>query len=183
MIRSEIDFCHKTNLHTCQYFCEPKQLTNNPTEMFSKSTQYALKATLYLAYRKNSGEPVGTAELAKAINAPPQFLAKTLQKLAHTGIVSSVKGSNGGVFLTKENLKTRLVDILDAISGQNGIRTCLLGTTPCDPQHPCILHKDFVKVREGLSDFFRNHTLEDFSSLNESDFQRDYNWFGGIDSP
>ena len=146
--------------------------------MFSKSTQYALKAALYLAHRQNPDEPVGTGELAKAINAPPQFLAKTLQKLVHANIISSVKGSNGGVFLTEENLGTRLVDILNEMSGQKGIKTCLLGPSACDPDHPCILHKDFVKVRESLDDFFKSHVLADFQTLSESEFQNNYNWIG-----
>jgi Rrf2 family protein len=146
--------------------------------MFSKSTQYALKAALYLAHRENPGEPVGTGELAKAINAPPQFLAKTLQKLVHANIISSVKGSNGGVFLSEENLHIKLVDILNEMSGQTGINTCLLGTSNCDPEHPCILHKDFVKVREGLNEFFQSHVLADFQALGEAEFQKRYNWIG-----
>lgn len=146
--------------------------------MFSKSTQYALKAALYLAHRKQPDAPIGTAELAKAINAPPQFLAKTLQKLVHSNIISSVKGSNGGVFLSEENLQVKLVDILNEMSGQSGIHTCLLGTTACDPDHPCILHSDFVKVREALNSFFKNHTLADFQIMDERLFKHTYNWLG-----
>ncbi len=146
--------------------------------MFSKSTQYALKATLYLAHRKDPGEPVGTADLAKAINAPAQFLAKTLQKLVRANILSSVKGSNGGVFLSPENLQLRLIDILDEMSGQTGIRTCLLGSSECNQDHPCILHQDFVKVRQGLNEFFKNHTLADFQPLTPSEFNSQYNWIG-----
>lgn len=146
--------------------------------MFSKSTQYALKATLFLAHRNNPSEPMGTSDLASAINAPPQFLAKTLQKLAHENIISSVKGSNGGVFLSPENLQTRLVDILKVANGQSGINTCLLGTSICNPSHPCILHADFVKVREGLNDFFLMHTLADFQVMNDLNFRNNFNWIG-----
>lgn len=146
--------------------------------MFSKSTQYALKAALYLAHREDPGIPVGTAELARIINTPTQFLAKTLQKLVHANIVSSVKGSNGGVFLTKENLQTPLIAILEEISTEPGLKTCLLGSSICNPNHPCILHKDFVRVREGLNEFFLNHTLADFQNLDDAEFEKQYNWVG-----
>lgn len=144
--------------------------------MFSKSAQYTLKAAIFLAHRDDPSIPVGTSELSKAINAPPQFLAKTLQKLVHANIISSTRGNNGGVFLTNSNLQTPLVAILNEIDSNAGLKTCILGKTPCDSNQPCILHKDFISVREELNDFFRNHKLADFRIIRDEEFKKRFNW-------
>ncbi|MBL0008816.1 MAG: Rrf2 family transcriptional regulator [Saprospiraceae bacterium] len=47
--------------------------------MFSKSTEYALRAIIYLAQKSSVDHKIGITELSEAIDSPKSFTAKILQ--------------------------------------------------------------------------------------------------------
>ncbi len=49
--------------------------------MFSKATEYALRATIYLAQNSSEDKKIGIRSIAIAINSPESFTAKILQLL------------------------------------------------------------------------------------------------------
>jgi len=49
--------------------------------MFSKSTEYALRATIYIAQNSNSEKKLAIGQISKAIGSPASFTAKILQNL------------------------------------------------------------------------------------------------------
>ncbi|MCB0485648.1 MAG: Rrf2 family transcriptional regulator, partial [Flavobacteriaceae bacterium] len=67
--------------------------------MFSKACEYAIRATLYISIKSIEGSRLGIKEIAKEIDSPEPFTAKILQTLSREGIISSIKGPNGGFFL------------------------------------------------------------------------------------
>ena len=76
--------------------------------MFSKSTEYAIRAVFYIAKSTQLGRKVGIKEIASNIQSPEPFLGKILQELSKGGIVKSVKGPNGGFYLTEVEMNKRL---------------------------------------------------------------------------
>jgi len=63
--------------------------------MFSKATEYALRATIYIAQKGTEEKMLGLAEISKAIDSPQSFTAKILQKLSRGNkIISSARGPN-----------------------------------------------------------------------------------------
>ena len=69
--------------------------------MFSKATEYALRATIYIAQKSTEEKKLGLEEIARAIDSPQSFTAKILQSLTREKIVSSARGPNGGFFLSE----------------------------------------------------------------------------------
>jgi len=49
--------------------------------MFSKATEYALRATIYIAQKSSVDKKLSLTEIAQAIDSPPSFTAKILQLL------------------------------------------------------------------------------------------------------
>ncbi|MFM2359513.1 MAG: hypothetical protein RLY16_1506, partial [Bacteroidota bacterium] len=49
--------------------------------MFSKATEYALRATIYIAQKSSTEHKIGLEEIAMAIDSPASFTAKILQAL------------------------------------------------------------------------------------------------------
>ena len=68
--------------------------------MFSNTTKYAIKAVLYLAINSNTEKRVVISEIANSINVPQAYIAKLLQELSRKNIISSLRGPNGGFFLS-----------------------------------------------------------------------------------
>lgn len=81
--------------------------------MFSKATEYALRATIYISQKGTEEKMVGLAEIAKAIDSPQSFTAKILQRLSRDNkIISSARGPNGGFYITEEMKKTPIRSVL-----------------------------------------------------------------------
>ena len=73
--------------------------------MFSKSTEYALRATIFIARQSSIHKKVNIREIAEGIGAPKYFTAKILQQLSNKNvqIVSSISGPAGGFFIKEDN--------------------------------------------------------------------------------
>lgn len=93
--------------------------------MFSKSCEYGIKATAFIAVEAEKNNRVSLKAIAKAIDSPVAFTAKILQQLARTGIINSVQGAGGGFEIEKARLtKIKLSQIVAAIDGENVYKGC-----------------------------------------------------------
>ena len=91
--------------------------------MFSKATEYALRATIYIAQKSSEERKVGLAEISAAIDSPPAFTAKILQALRKDNkIIQSASGPNGGFFMSKKSKNLPVRNILKAMGEEaNGV--------------------------------------------------------------
>src|SRR5680860_1058143 len=86
--------------------------------MFSKSCEYGIKATLFIAQESQGGRRVNLKEIASAIDSPVAFTAKILQLLSKKNVIHSVKGAYGGFEIDRKRIDTlKLSEIVNAIDG------------------------------------------------------------------
>jgi Rrf2 family protein len=132
--------------------------------MFSKSCNYAIKATIFIAKHSLEEKKVGFVDIAKEIDSPQAFTAKILQILVKAGIIESVKGVNGGFYIPKKRIKkTFLVEIVDAIDGDTVFHGCGLGLAHCSETHPCPVHDKFKSIRNELARMLETTNLEELA--------------------
>lgn len=91
---------------------------------FSLTTEYALRAVLWLAEHHDS--PAGTGQIAEAVKVPPGYLSKVLQTLAKTGVVASSPGRSGGFRLNKDPELLTVMDVINAVDPFQRIERCPL---------------------------------------------------------
>lgn len=128
--------------------------------MFSKACEYAIRATIFISEQSLQEQKVGLKAIARAIESPEAFTAKTLQKLTRNNVVSSDKGPYGGFYLNGEQLQhVCLRSIVEAIDGDHLFKACGLGLKKCNDKKPCPVHFKFKVVREGLIDMMENTSL------------------------
>ena len=128
--------------------------------MFSKATEYALRATIYIAQRSTEVKKTGLAEIARAIDSPQSFTAKILQSLTKNNkIVSSARGPNGGFFMTEKAKKLPVRAILEAMSEDEILEKCALGLKKCSEAKPCPMHSQYKAIKEQLIKLFENKTI------------------------
>ena len=123
--------------------------------MFSKTCEYAIRAMIFIAQHSKDGKCVAIREIAKGIDSPEYFIAKILQDMSRKGLVSSVKGPNGGFYLDKESLKYSIADVVIRIDGNKIFTACGLGLNQCSESHPCPMHGQYQKLRKSLSEMLR----------------------------
>ncbi|MEP0713699.1 Rrf2 family transcriptional regulator [Algoriphagus sp.] len=130
--------------------------------MFSKSCEYGLRATIFIAERSSASERVGLKAIAQAIDSPEAFTAKILQVLTKNNIVTGIKGPNGGFMIEEERMsEIKLIEIITILDGDKIFFGCGLGLAQCDDKFPCPLHNQFVKVKVELRKMFERNTLRD----------------------
>lgn len=126
--------------------------------MLSQSSKYAVRACLYLA--ANDG-PVLSREIADALGAPAQFLAKILQGLARDGVLQSTRGRGGGFRLALPGSRISLLRIVQAIEGPGFGAGCVLGLERCSDEAPCALHDTWKGSRGAFLEALEQTCLSD----------------------
>ena len=129
--------------------------------MFSKSCEYGIRASIYVAKHSLKNRKVSLKEVALHTDAPAAFMAKILQKLTRTEILSSLKGPTGGFFVPLEKIETiSVLSIVLAMDGDGIFEDCTLGLRRCDGQKPCPMHFSFVKIRDEMRETLQRATLK-----------------------
>ena len=128
--------------------------------MFSKSCEYGIRASIYVAKNSLKNRKVSLIEVAKHTDSPPAFMAKILQKLTRTDIISSFKGPTGGFSIALDNLeKISLLNIVLAMDGDGIFENCTLGLRKCDVEKPCPLHFKFRLIRDEMRETLESTSL------------------------
>ncbi len=129
--------------------------------MFSKATEYALRATIFIAQKGTEENKIGIGEIAKAIDSPQSFTAKILQALRKDDkIIRSVSGPNGGFFMTEKAKGLPVRAILEAMGENELLDKCVLGLAKCSEAKPCPMHSKYKIIKELLRELFENKTIQ-----------------------
>lgn len=132
--------------------------------MFSKATEYALRATIFIAQKASKENKLGITEIAKGINSPKSFTAKILQQLtAGNKIVSSVRGPNGGFYVPEKAKKLPIRIILETMEEAGILDKCVLGLKQCSSLMPCPMHHQYQTVKMQLKALFEGKTIQNLA--------------------
>jgi len=132
--------------------------------MFSKACSYAIRACLYLSVNASESHKIGVKALAQDLGVPVHFLGKILQDLSRQGLITSVKGPQGGFYLTEANQEQPLAHIVTSIDGPKVFTACALGFEECGSANPCPLHYQVLPYREGLRQQMQEFTIGEMAA-------------------
>lgn len=128
--------------------------------MLSQTSEHAIRALLYLAQRP-TGEPVPAERIARALGAPANYLAKTLNALARHGLVVSTRGPAGGFTLRGAPAEITLADVVEAFGEHRPRAACMLGGRPCSARTPCAAHVRWTELQGALRAPLRTTSIAD----------------------
>lgn len=132
--------------------------------MFSRSCEYGIQATLYIAQHSTNHNNIRLKQIAEAQSIPIHFLSKVLQILVKNKILRSTKGLNGGFSLNKNASEINLLEIINAIDGMDIFNTCVLGLNDCSENKPCPIHNQYKFIKEGFLRVLTNKSLESLAN-------------------
>ncbi|HRN79422.1 MAG TPA: Rrf2 family transcriptional regulator [Ferruginibacter sp.] len=128
--------------------------------MFSKATEYALRAVIYIAQKGSPENKISIEEISGAIGSPRSFTAKILQILRKDNrIIQSVTGPQGGFYMTEQHRKLPVRAILTAMNEDHILSKCVLGLHTCNELKPCPMHASYKKIKEQLIQLFETRTI------------------------
>ena len=129
-------------------------------EILKRNADYSIRALLVLG-ALDAGEVVPADRLARQAKVAEPLLRKLLQKLAHAGIVESVKGAGGGFRLARAPKDISVLEIIEPVQGKLAINRCFMGRSRCPLQGRCGISRKLVGIQEHLVQFFKGITLAD----------------------
>lgn len=134
----------------------------------SQKLEYAMRAMIELAQRKDEGVLVPAREIAERQQIPLRFLEQQLGALSKAGIVESFRGSGGGCKLAREPDTITVGQIADAIEGQMFPVFCLEPSDhTCFQDSRCGLQGFWGDVARAVSTVFDETTVADLAARHQ----------------
>ena len=127
--------------------------------MISKSCKYAIRAAVFIASKTRDNVKLGVKEIATEIEAPAPFTGKILQTLNKNKIVTSLKGPYGGFYCEPQQLDLSVMQIVNAIDGENVFRECVMGLHTCSDAHPCPMHHKVSETQDRMLQSFKETSI------------------------
>lgn len=124
--------------------------------MLSLTAEYALRAVTCLS--ANTDQPLSADHLAELTKVPRRYLTRVLQDLAKAGLVASRPGPGGGYELAKSAVELCILDVINAVSPLERIRTCPLGLKA--HKQLCPLHAELDKAYAAAEAAFAGVTID-----------------------
>jgi Rrf2 family protein len=132
--------------------------------MLSKSTEYAIRALVFIQLENWRQRRPGVIEIAREIETPPAFTAKILQILTRHRLVQSMKGRGGGFFFSDGEPQISLYDVIHVMEGDGLFHRCGIGLKNCSNENPCPIHNDYMKVRDEMNHIVKTDTIYSLAS-------------------
>lgn len=124
----------------------------------SRKVDYALRAMIHLA-----GLPEGTREplheVAAKTGVPKDFLAKIVKLLVDAGLVSALRGPNGGNAIARAPETISFLEVIEAVEGPIQLNVCLDETHTCTVAASCTMQAVWRKGQERMLDVYRTTML------------------------
>jgi Rrf2 family protein len=131
--------------------------------MLSKTTEYAIRALVYIQLQNWEKKRPGIIEVAREIEAPEAFCAKVLQTLTRHKLLMSMKGRGGGFFFDPKAPDLSLHKVIVVMEGDHVFTGCGFGLKNCDEKNPCPLHDQYIKVRQVFYEIATKETIQSLS--------------------
>ena len=131
----------------------------------SKKADYALMAMKHLAI-KTASAPSSTSarEIAEQYDIPIELMAKVLQRLARSGLLTSHQGTRGGYTLSKPMASISVADIIQAIDGPLTVTACSTHDEQCEQFTKCNIRDPLWRIKDRILDALSTCSLAEISS-------------------
>jgi Rrf2 family protein len=134
----------------------------------SQKLEYAMRAMIELALRRESLSLVPAREIATVQQIPLRFLEQQLGALHKAGLVESFRGAGGGCRLARDPEEISVAEIADAIEGQLYPMFCLEPTDhTCFADSRCGLQGFWGQVARAIQRVFEETTVADLMARHQ----------------
>jgi len=128
----------------------------------TKKADYGLMALKFLAEHPEM-PALSAKDIADAYGIPPQLLAKILQRLPKTGLLTPLAGMNGGYALARDVRAISAFEVIHAIDGPLFITSCTKGAKGCDLTPSCTIKEPLARVNDTITGVLKSISIFDLA--------------------
>ena len=129
----------------------------------TRRTEYAIRTLIELA-KVPLGTTLQTRDISQEQDIPEVFLTKTIQLLARAGLVTTQRGSHGGVYLAVSPDKITIADVLTVTEGKLGLNVCLTESGHCPNVAFCPVHRVLKRAQDAMLAELKKDTFADLAA-------------------
>lgn len=111
--------------------------------------KYGLYAMFYLA--NHAGEGPQTLQSISTVGVPKQYLEQILGNLRRAGLVSTVRGAQGGYQIAASPENISLLNIIDAVEGPIELSDCTSADNACTHAGTCPVRRVWQRVTDSIN--------------------------------
>ena len=130
----------------------------------SKKADYALMAMIHLARKSDSAASTSAREIAEQYDIPIELMAKVLQRLARSGLLTSHQGTRGGYTLSKSTTSISVADIIQAIDGPLTVTACSTQDEGCEQFTKCNIRDPLWRIKDRILASLAECSLREIST-------------------
>ena len=129
---------------------------------------FALRICAYLAHHYKRG-PIPISAMSRKLLITRPFATKIVYQLKTGGIVATVQGKEGGVYLNHNPERLTLMSILQGLGPVITTNDCVQDPTFCPLPPTCAIHSFFIDMEEEIIHRLSNRTIAEFA-FSDADF-------------
>jgi Rrf2 family protein len=132
----------------------------------SKKADYALIAMKHLALKQDAAS-TSAREIAESYDIPIELMAKVLQRLVRTGLLTSQQGTRGGYALSRPTTGISVADVIQAIDGPLTVTACSTENVGCEQYGKCSIRDPLWRIKERIIAALATVTLAEMATETE----------------
>lgn len=122
--------------------------------------RYGTRAMLDVALHCAEG-PVRLKDIARRQEVSKKYLEQLISRLEAAGLLTSVRGTGGGISLARPASDIKLSEIFQTLEGPIAFVDCVDNDEWCSRTSSCATRDIWMEMGQLLSDFLESKTLED----------------------
>jgi len=135
----------------------------------TKRADYALR--LMVAIAASEAGSLSTAEAAETEEIPYQFLRKIAKELVVRGLLTSSRGSHGGLKLAHPAQTISLLEMVRAVD-EPALSKCLVDPAACRRRSRCVIYPVWRRLQQAMEQAMESVLLSDLADRHSVVFPR-----------
>ena len=128
----------------------------------STKGRYGLRIMVELAMRQGTG-PVLVTTIAQSQSLPAKYIHVLVGGLKAAGLVTAVRGPNGGLELARDPGRITPLDIVEALEGRLSAVDCTQEPGVCARAGDCVARDVWCELAAAMAEALGRHTLAELA--------------------
>jgi len=126
----------------------------------STRARYGTRALLDVALNQGKG-PVPLKDIAQRQQISLQYLEHLVTPLIAAGIIRSLRGARGGVWLAKSPQEIKLSEVIGLLEGSLAPVECVNDASYCPRSDFCVTREVWGEMKKAMNEILESTTLQD----------------------
>jgi len=126
----------------------------------STKGRYGTRVLLDLALRCGEG-PIPLKDISQRQRIPLPYLEHLISPLKAAGIIKSIRGAHGGIWLVKPPQEIRLNEVIPLLEGSIATVKCVNNAKICPYSDICVTRAIWVEMQKAINGVLESITLQD----------------------